>query len=41
MNSFKTIFRRELAGYFNSAIAYIVLTVFAVLTNFLSSGLFS
>src|SRR3989338_4201519 len=33
MNSFLTIFRRELSAYFGSAIAYIFLVVFILFTN--------
>ena len=35
MNNIYTIFKRELKGYFNSAIAYICITVFLVLVNWL------
>lgn len=35
MHNIYTIFKRELKGYFNSAIAYICITVFLVLVNWL------
>jgi ABC-2 type transport system permease protein len=35
MNNIYTIFKRELKGYFNSAIAYICITVFLVLVKWL------
>ena len=35
MKSFKTIYKKELLGYFNSMIAYVVLTVYIVITNWL------
>lgn len=35
MSIVKSIFRKELSGYFNTPLAYIVLTVFIVLSNFL------
>lgn len=35
MSSLKTIYKKELLGYFNSMIAYVVLTVYIVITNWL------
>jgi len=35
MSSLKTIYKKELLGYFNSMIAYVVLTVYVVITNWL------
>jgi ABC-2 type transport system permease protein len=40
MNNVYTIFKRELKGYFNSAIAYICITVFLVLVNWLFFRIF-